>query len=679
MFDFELASGAETPAVHQTKQNAGGNVTFDQINYTQADAGKTYTYTVKETTADGSGFTTDKTVYTVTVTITDNGDGTLAVVPTYSTGDETALAMIFHNTYEATGSLPLTAHKTVNAAAPSAQQIFSFELTSGANTPSVHQTKQNAGETVTFDPLQYTLADAGNAYVYFLEETSSDGQGYTMDKTVYTIRVRVEDNGDGTLKLTATASNGQNPVTLLTFDNTYEASGKLSLKALKTVNGKEPAEDQRYTFELASGANTPALNQIKENELGLVTFDDIAYTRADAGKTYQYTVRETAQDDGGLTVDKTIYTVTVDIADNGDGTLRVTPTYSNGTEAVPEIAFDNQLAGSIILSKKVEGRTTDEEFTFTITFTDEMGTALTGKFAYTGSRNGEIGSGETLTLKDGENVTFDGVPVGTICTVMEQGSFLYTTTVNDREAASIRFSVTPEAMPVAFVNTFITTEFTVTKEWQGGNGGVISLTLYANGEKMDPQPACTRNGDTYTYTGLPKYDAQGETIEYSAKERYMDGYMTIYKNVPPYESESSFIYDGGTIVNRAITEIAVRKVWTGMDETEARPEIKLTLYCNGQVIDKKPKLDKNGWYHFYNLPLREAPYYVVETPVDGYATSYENVGEYADETDRAYNGGTITNHKLPKTGDSQPLAFYGLLLVASLCGIVICRKKRQKN
>ena len=55
--------------------------------------------------------------------------------------------------------------------------------------------------------------------------------------------------------------------------------------------------------------------------------------------------------------------------------------------------------------------------------------------------------------------------------------------------------------------------------------------------------------------------------------------MTIYKNVAPYDPESSFIYDGDTIINRAVTQIAVRKVWKGMDEGEKRPDIKLTLYC----------------------------------------------------------------------------------------------------
>lgn len=124
-----------------------------------------------------------------------------------------------------------------------------------------------------------------------------------------------------------------------------------------------------------------------------------------------------------------------------------------------------------------------------------------------------------------------------------------------------------------------TTDFKVTKVWQNGNEGAISLTLYANGRKLEPQPACNRSGDTYTYTGLPMYDAKGNPIQYAAKERPVSGYMTIYKNVAPYESESSFIYDGGTIINRAVTQIAVRKVWKGMDEGKKRPDIKLTLYC----------------------------------------------------------------------------------------------------
>lgn len=681
LFSFHLKNGANTPAVSQTKQNAGGTITFDPLNYTLDDAGKTYTYTVKETTQDGSGLTTDKTVYTVTVGIEDNKDGTLSVTPVYNNGTENIMGMHFDNTYSATGSLTLTAYKTVNGQTPTDEQVFDFELTSGAGTPTVKQVKQNVGGTVTFDPLDYTLANAGKTYSYTLKEISPDGKGISADKTVYTIYVKVEDNGNGTLKLTVTADNGENNVTRLSFDNTYAATGSLKLMADKTVNGKTPAADQCYTFALESGEDTPAVKQIKENELGLVAFDEISYTLDDAGKTYTYTVKEATQDGNGLTADKTVYTVTTSIKDNKDGTLSVTPVYSNGTENVTVMRFQNTLVGSIELSKRVEGGTVQagEEFLFTVTFEDENGASLTDSFPYTGSKTGTIMNGGTLTLKDGETITISDVPVGTGCTIAEKGSVRYTTTVNGQTASKVHLTVAAETMPAAFVNTMVTTDFTVTKEWQGGNGGAISLTLYANGEKMEPQPSYSRNGDTYTYNGLPKYDAQGEPIRYAAKERYMSGYMTIYKNVAPYEAESSFIYDGGTIINRAVTEIAVRKVWTGMDENEERPEITLTLYCNGQVVNKKPKLDKNGWYHFYNLPIRNDPYYVVETPVDGYATSYENVGNFADATDCAYDGGTITNHKIPKTGDNSHSDVYLMLLLISVAFLLLCHQKAKRK
>lgn len=159
----------------------------------------------------------------------------------------------------------------------------------------------------------------------------------------------------------------------------------------------------------------------------------------------------------------------------------------------------------------------------------------------------------------------------------------------------------------------------------------------------------------------------------------MDGFMTIYQNISPYESETKSIYDGGTIINRAVTSIAVRKVWTGMGENEEHPKITLTLYCNGQVINKKPKVDADGWYHFYNLPIRSHPYYVIETPVDGYATTYENRGAYQDETDRVYDGGTITNHKIPKTQDNSHDELYLAIMLLCLIGLALCIRGVSKQ
>ena len=72
--------------------------------------------------------------------------------------------------------------------------------------------------------------------------------------------------------------------------------------------------------------------------------------------------------------------------------------------------------------------------------------------------------------------------------------------------------------------------------------------------------------------------------------------------------------------------------------------------------------------------------YIVETPPDGYHVRYENVGDHAGETDRCYNGGTIINYKVPKTGDDNNLRLWiGLVLlgVSAVCGTLIFSRKKN--
>ena len=75
-------------------------------------------------------------------------------------------------------------------------------------------------------------------------------------------------------------------------------------------------------------------------------------------------------------------------------------------------------------------------------------------------------------------------------------------------------------------------------------------------------------------------------------------------------------------------------------------------------------------------------YYLIETPPAGYLVRYENVGAHAAETDRCYNGGTIINYKLPKTGDAGNLWLWLAMVAAGLgisCGAVIYGRKKKKN
>ena len=660
----------------ETVQNAAdGSYAFSKLEYIrnaeQNDLGE-HRYTVKEVKGALKGVTYDDAEYTVKVTVTDNGDGTLKVV-----ASENAAALDFINYYDADGELTLRAAKTVNGAEPRTDEVFTFELCDAAG--KVLQTAKNAQGKITFEALKYTEADVGKSYLYTVKEKQEEKPGYTTDATVYTVAVWVADGGDGSLKVTKAISSEGKAVEAMTFDNTYEAEGEWKPIATKTVNGAEPREDQVYEFTLTDKDGNTIL---AENEKGEITFDALTYDLADAGKTYTYMVKEITTPTDLLATDDSTYTVDVTVTDNQDGTLDVKPVITKDGETAEKITFENKLTTLLSISKTVEGTETTETFPMTVKLYNANGTEAEGEYAYTGDAEGKLKSGDAIELAHGQSVTISGLLPGMTYTVTEAAAAAYETTVNGNAGNSIEGTLAENANEVSFVNKYKTTMFMVKKSWQGGGGGAIELTLYANGEKIEPQPIYSRDENVYVYTDLPMYDEQDQPIVYSAKERYVDGFLTIYKNVAPYADETKAIYDGGTIINKAIVkaDFSVKKEWSGLAEGETAPEIELVLYCNGVATDiKTPNPDRNGWYKYYDLPGevdgQPAVYTVKELPVEGYETSYKLANgisaEYAD------NGGTITNAKIPQTGDETPLAMWLTLMGASAMMLVLLLKRRK--
>ena len=652
-----------------TAQNAAdGTVVFPAIEYTEVGE---YTYIISETEGELGGVTYDSHSVTATVTVNDNGKGALEATAEYS-GETT-----FVNTYAATGELILVATKTVNGAEPREDEQFTFELCDA--TGDVLQTKQNVAGEITFDALNYTLEDANKSFLYKVREKQEEKPGYTIDSTEYAVAVWVYDNGDGTLKVTKTVVSNGEPKEAMSFNNIYEAEGEWKLTSAKTVNGAEPREDQVYEFTLTDAEGNTIL---AENAKGEIAFDSLTYGLSDAGKTYTYTVKEITTPTDLLATDGSVYTVDVTVTDNKDGTLDVKPVITKDEEEVETITFENILTTLLTISKTVEGVDTAETFPFTVKLYDADGTEATGEYAYTGDAEGMLKSGDAIELAHGQSVTISGLLPGMKYSVVEADAIAFETAVNGNAGNTAEGTLAEENNEVAFVNKYKTTLFMVKKSWQGGGGGAIELTLYANGEKLQPQPMYTREENTYLYTDLPMYDEQDQPIVYSAKEKYVDGFLTIYSNVAPYADETKAIYDGGTIINKAIikADFSVKKEWSGLAEGEAAPAIELVLYCNGVATDyKTPDPDRNGWYKYYDLPGevddQPAVYTVKELPAEGYETSYKLANgasaEYAD------NGGTITNAKIPQTGDEAPLAMWLTLLGASATMLMLLLKRRK--
>lgn len=197
-FEFQLveiaADGSESVAA-TGKNAADGTVALSPVTYT---APGTHSYELREVAGTAGGVTYDKTTYRVRTTVTDAGNGTLAVKHELMDAEGNAAndtSVTFTNGYKAAPvTLKLGAAKVLKGAELKAGQ-FSFELKSRDG--KVMSTAKNAADgSVTFDAL--TFKQAGT-YTFTVSEVD-DGQVHvTYDKAVHKIVVTVSDEAaDGT-------------------------------------------------------------------------------------------------------------------------------------------------------------------------------------------------------------------------------------------------------------------------------------------------------------------------------------------------------------------------------------------------------------------------------------------------------------------------------------------------
>ena len=355
-FTFELRD--KEGKVLQTKTNdADGNVIFDEIKYSLVkdaaykdntdkkvdDIGE-YQYTVNEVKGDAAGYTYDDTIYIINVTVTDAGNGTLTVTPVIHSSeatseDATVTGMEFINTYTTSGQIVLGATKTLDGQTLEAEQ-FSFQATEmdadgNAVENGYNETVKNAdGGAITFPIITYK--ESGTHY-YQITEVKDEKPAYQYDESKYVVKVDVTDDNAGklTAKVTSVTKNGE-PVKsedltgAVTFTNTYSASADLELKAQKSMK-VEAEQLGTFEFELKD-TDGKVIETVKNDEKGAISFSKLSYTEKDAGKTFTYTVNEKLPSEADTYVyDKTVYTVTVNVEDNRDGTLKLT-TKVNGED-----------------------------------------------------------------------------------------------------------------------------------------------------------------------------------------------------------------------------------------------------------------------------------------------------------------------------------------------------------
>ena len=330
----DATSDAEANADEaEVDADASGDETKDESKpeAPAAPRSHTFTYTVAES-GSAPGVTNDaNATRKVSYTVTDDGAGHLSVKRDGGDGAD----FTFTNTYGVapTDSSVTDQVKTVKrlTGRDLAAGEFTFELLEDGVV--VASGTNDANGTVTLSPIRY---EAPGTHTYTLREACPNAlglyKGVTYDGTTYTVVTTVSDNGDGTLAAThklegTTESAG--------FTNKYHAMPtQVSIGAIKVLEGRELKKDE-FSFKLVG---EDIESTVTNDADGKINFDKFEY---DEPSTYAYTISEVKGDEAGMTYDKSVFTATVNVVDDGEGNLKANVTFTKGDKSVEGIVFNN--------------------------------------------------------------------------------------------------------------------------------------------------------------------------------------------------------------------------------------------------------------------------------------------------------------------------------------------------
>ncbi len=554
-FSFELVEGDKVVATGTN--DASGNITMGAVKYTEA--GK-HTYTLREakggTTSKGVSY--DAKTYTVVTTVTDRGDGTLAVKHEL----KDAGTAEFKNSYTVTPedssvTDQVTATKFLDGRDLKAGE-FRFELVEGSNV--VATGTNNADGKIVMDPVTYTAA---GEHIYTLRETKAGAteNGITYSAAEYTIVTTVTDNGDGTLSVEHKLQNDEKA----TFENAYTVTPKSSsvtdqITATKVLTGRDLKEGE-FSFELVEGDKVVATG--KNAADGKITMGEIAYN--EPGK-HTYTLREVPGDAGnGITYDGKTYTIETTVTDNGKGELVVKhelngadeAKFNNGYKPNPdEFSVTDQITANKVLTGR---ELAAGEFSFELV----EGEGEDAKVVATGKNaaDGTITMSPVKYDKPGKHTyTLREVNGGTTSKGITYSDAKYTieTTITDNGDGTLKAEhVLKDPEAATFKNTYSVTpldaelDFDLSKvisgrEWTDGDEFSFTITAPDGAPLPDPATVTVSKHDAkdgiaaikfgkirYTATGTYKYEIRenaGSTVGMTYDAHVATAEVTVTEN-----------------------------------------------------------------------------------------------------------------------------------------------------
>lgn len=313
------------------------------VEFTQLDAGKTFTYTVSELGDAGNGYTFDKAVRTVTISVSDDpatatltatttvSGGPDAATYTYKTGDSPAAdaaKVSFTNSYSASGSVDVNATKTLSGRAlVEGEFAFGVRYANGEAAGSDVLTATNAADgTVAFGTLNFDTAklnelvakgsaakmpsDEGVATwtipcVAYEKTDGLSNRGITATTQPIPFTINAVDAGSGALAVTIEAGDKG-----LAFENTYgtgDASVSVTgVKSLSHAEGLTPGDiTDKFTFSITAnedGAPMPERVTATNDVNGSIDFGKIVFTLDSLNKALGATQQGATADTGAASI-----------------------------------------------------------------------------------------------------------------------------------------------------------------------------------------------------------------------------------------------------------------------------------------------------------------------------------------------------------------------------------------
>ncbi|WP_343005379.1 MULTISPECIES: FctA domain-containing protein [unclassified Collinsella] len=437
------ANGEEVTSVTVRNADEAADFTFGTIPFMYdmvRDGARTFVYEVRENASGIPGISDDKHVATVTVTVADQGTGTMSVVVENKNN-------VFTNTYSsqldytAAGGLSVT--KTMNGRAMRAGE-FGFDVVATGDGDKLGIAGEHASSAapdgdealVVSSPagVTFTQEDVGKVYSYTITEKGGNLGGVIYDATSYNVEITTADNAS-TARLTVTthitstsgvdntytyvAGSDANAAAKVSFVNSYAASGKTdSIVGTKSMtNGL--MFDNDFNFRLVYGKDAGKVVSTATNVSGQVNFGVLSYdsamlaglvdkglaTRTGNTWTIPYVAYEVTDglSDKGVTATASSFSFNVTVVDNGDGTLTCTADLPNGglaflnTYATGEpVSIGLKGSKQLGVPKGLDGTDITGKFTFIVE--GEAGAPMPTRTRTTNDANGDVDFG-SITFK----------------------------------------------------------------------------------------------------------------------------------------------------------------------------------------------------------------------------------------------------------------------------------------